>query len=73
MKQFAILLLLVFSLGLFAQKKERIYNPNDEYVYTREMSGGVRAQTNGFSLFLEYGFIKNIFKRNITVFIKHYV
>ncbi|MFN8293608.1 MAG: hypothetical protein U0T72_07760 [Chitinophagales bacterium] len=65
MKQFAVLLLLVFSLGLFAQKKERIYNPNDEYVYTREMSGGVRAQTNGFSLFLEYGFIKNIFKTRI--------
>lgn len=57
--------LVIISFHLMAQKKERIYNPNDEYVYTREISGGIRAQTNGFSLFLEYGFIKNIFKTRI--------
>ncbi|OJV26770.1 MAG: hypothetical protein BGO32_07910 [Bacteroidetes bacterium 37-13] len=65
MKQLLTSFLLVISLAVVAQQKERIYNPNDEYVYTREMSGGGRLQTNGFSLFLEYGFIKNIFKTRI--------
>jgi hypothetical protein len=65
MKIYLTAFIVVVSLMASAQKKERIYNPNDEYVYTREMSGGVRAQTNGFSLFLEYGFIKNIFKTRI--------
>ncbi|MDW8273891.1 MAG: hypothetical protein RMJ53_06655 [Chitinophagales bacterium] len=60
----SFLLLLTAACFCHAQssESERIYNPNEEYVYTREMSGGIRAQTNGFSLFLEYGFIKNIFK-----------
>ncbi len=60
-----IILLLSSCVSLFAQKKERIYNPNDEYVYTKEMSGGIRMQTNGFSLFTEFGFIKNIYKTQL--------
>jgi hypothetical protein len=55
-------LLLVLPTLLHAQKKERIYNPNDEYVYRKEMSGGIRIQTNGFSIFTEFGWIKNIYK-----------
>jgi len=50
------------SMVLQAQKAERIYNPNDEFVYHKEMSGGIRVQTNGFSLFTEFGWIKNIYK-----------
>lgn len=65
MKHLLTIFLFSCSLVVFAQKKERIYNPKDEYVYTREMSGGGRIQTNGFSLFLEYGFIKDIFKTRI--------
>jgi hypothetical protein len=65
MKLSGAILSLMICVHAAAQTKERIYNPNEEYVYNREMSGGIRAQTNGFSLFLEYGFIKNIFKTRI--------
>lgn len=65
MRLYLTFLLLLFCFGLHAQKKERIYNPNEEFVYHKEMSGGVRMQTNGFSLFTEFGFIKNIFKTRV--------
>ncbi len=55
-----LLLLLCFTLAANAQKKERIYNPQDEYVYKNEFSGGLRLQSNGISLLLEYGKIKDI-------------
>ncbi len=63
-------LLLVLLLGValfsFAQKEE---NPKlaavKDYMYKREMSGGIKLQTNGISGYLEYGLIKNIYKTHL--------
>ncbi|HLP51287.1 MAG TPA: hypothetical protein VK154_10415 [Chitinophagales bacterium] len=56
---FLFLLGLVSVGSLFAQGKLRNIDPRD-YQYKHEASGGLRIQTNGFTLFGEYGWIKDI-------------
>lgn len=63
-----LFVLLVLGAGLSAaaqdltpqQKKDL-----QDYQYHHEASGGVRVQTNGFSLFAEYGWIKNIYRTRV--------
>ncbi len=54
-----ILLALAGSFSLFSQQANKIVDLRD-YQYKHEASAGVRVQTNGFSLFGEYGWIKDI-------------
>lgn len=59
-KQFFLLtVLLLGSVLLFSQRKQEVVAPRD-FQYKHEASGGVRIQTNGFTVFGEYGWIKDI-------------
>lgn len=59
-KHFFLLLLVLFtSISLFSQRKQKTVDPRD-FQYKHEASGGVRIQTNGFTIFAEYGWIKDI-------------
>jgi len=59
-KHFFLLLLVLFtSISLFSQRKQKTVDPRD-FQYKHEASGGVRIQTNGFTIFGEYGWIKDI-------------
>ena len=53
---------LLFSLSVSAQKR-----PVDlrDYQYKHEASGGLRLQTNGFTIYGEYGWIKDIFRTRL--------
>lgn len=69
-KKAALVFLLAFTLvGVFtnkihAQKNASRIDPRD-YQYKHESSGGLRIQTNGISLFAEYGWIKDIYRTRI--------
>lgn len=54
--------LTVFSLA--AQNKLKSTDMRD-YMYKHEASGGLRLQTNGFTLFGEYGWIKDIYRTRL--------
>ncbi len=59
-KQIFLLSVAVFvSVSLFSQRKQKLTDPRD-YQYKHEASAGGRIQTNGFSIFGEYGWIKDI-------------
>ncbi len=60
---FALVVLLFGSSAIFAQR-EKAFDTRD-YQYKKEASGGFRAQTNGFSFFAEYGWIKDIYKTRL--------
>jgi len=56
----------VFALCLQAQGLKKFYDPNaKDYMFTREASAGFRLQSNGYTVFLQYGFIKNIYKTRL--------
>jgi hypothetical protein len=59
-KKASLLLFGVFcSVWLFSQNSAKVIDLRD-YQYKNEASGGVRLQTNGFSLFAEYGWIRDL-------------
>lgn len=59
-----ILFSVVFSLQLDAQKKQKVVDLQD-YRYKKEASGGLRIQSNGISLYAEYGWIKDIYRTRL--------
>ena len=59
-----ILFYFLFAGQLFAQRKEKVKDLQD-YRYKKEASGGLRIQTNGFSLYGEYGWIKDIYRTRL--------
>ena len=54
-----LILLFAVSVPGFAQLGNKVVDLQD-YQYHHEASGGIRILTNGFSLFGEYGWIKNL-------------
>lgn len=58
-------LLLTCATQSMAQRIKPQASDLQDYQYKHEASGGFRLQTNGFSLFLEYGWIKDIFKTRL--------
>src|SRR5688572_30905068 len=58
------LTLLIASFQLTAQKKQKQVDLQD-YRYKKEASGGLRIQTNGISLYAEYGWIKDIYRTRL--------
>lgn len=61
---FLFSLSLLLTLSLFAQRKQKIIDPQD-YQYKHEASAGLRIQTNGFTIFGEYGWIKDIYRTRL--------
>lgn len=60
-RQLYIVFLTAFVVPVTAQVPAGLTPANlQDYQYKKEMSGGIRAQTNGVSAFLEYGWIKDI-------------
>ena len=65
LKRFSIILTaIVFTLHLTAQKKQKMIDLQD-YRYKHEASGGLRIQTNGVTVFAEYGWIKDIYRTRL--------
>lgn len=54
----------LFSVQVFAQKNQKVIDLQD-YMYKKEASGGFRIQTNGISLYAEYGWIKDIYRTRL--------
>jgi hypothetical protein len=54
------LLLLITCNGSFAQSVFKKNTDLQDYLYKKEASGGLRVQTNGIALYLEYGWIKDL-------------
>ncbi len=61
---FFILFCSHFSAQVFAQKKQKVVDLQD-YRYKKEASGGFRIQSNGISLYAEYGWIKDIYRTRL--------
>ena len=61
---FLFSLSLIFTISLFAQRRTGGIDPLD-YQYKHEASAGLRVQTNGFSIFGEYGWIKDIYRTRL--------
>jgi hypothetical protein len=66
MKKTAFLFFLIYSTTLFAQKNKAKKDAGVDYLFTKEMYGGFRIQSNGFSVYLEHGWIKNIYRTHIV-------
>src|SRR4051812_41464373 len=70
-------LLILFSLFFLAAPVfAQFGKPVDmrDYQYKKEASGGLRLQTNGVTVFFEYGWIKDIFKtRFLQVEYSYYI
>lgn len=68
-KRFIILFFFV-PMFLFAQKEDSKETQRlkaiKDYRYQHEMSGGLKIQTNGVSLYLTKGWIKNIYKTHLV-------
>jgi hypothetical protein len=66
MRKTAVLVLFLLSVTgvAFAQGKSKVIDMRD-YQYKHEASGGLRLQTTGFSLFAEYGWIKDIYRTRL--------
>src|SRR5437016_5324135 len=62
---YIIIFLLALAMPVLAQLPGQKVTDLQDYQYKKEMSGGIRAQTNGVSAFLEYGWIKDIFKTRL--------
>src|SRR4051812_18153294 len=58
------LIILIASFQAFAQKKEKLTDPLD-YRYKKQAAGGLRIQTNGLSIYGEYGWIKDIYRTRL--------
>ena len=60
-KRFLLLLLVAFSVQqATAQSEAKVKNPLQDYQYKKEYSLGVRLQSNGFSVYTQYGWIKDL-------------
>ena len=61
MVRYALFLFFFLTLGVSAQA-QIFKKPTDlqDYLYKKECSGGMRIQTNGIALYLEYGWIKDL-------------
>lgn len=55
-----LFLFLSFTTGLAAQSVFKKNPDLQDYLYKKEASGGLRVQTNGIALYLEYGWIKDM-------------
>jgi hypothetical protein len=62
--KFLFLLGVIISLSVQAQKKAHEMDPQD-YQYKHEASGGIRVQTNGVTLYAQYGWIKDIYRTRL--------
>lgn len=53
---------ILFSLQIFSQSEDKFKDPKalQDFQYKKEMYGGLRIQTNGISVYVEHGWIKNI-------------
>lgn len=61
MKRFLLFLLVAFSVQCaVAQKEVKVNNPLQDYQYKKEYSLGFRLQSNGFSVYTQYGWIKDL-------------
>jgi hypothetical protein len=58
------LIILIASFHASAQKKEKLTDPQD-YRYKKQAAGGLRIQTNGLSIYGEYGWIKDIYRTRL--------
>jgi hypothetical protein len=67
-KGWLIAVALFVSHGLYAQEMKQKAIDMRDYQYKKEASGGVRVQTNGVGLFMEYGWIKDIFRTRLLQF-----
>lgn len=56
--------LLFFTIG-FSQRNAAKKDIGVDYNFKKEFYGGVRLQTNGFSLYIEHGWIKDIYRTNL--------
>lgn len=63
-KSLLIPLLLFVCLSANAQSKAHQIDPQD-YQYKHEASGGLRVQTNGITLYAQYGWIKDIYRTRL--------
>ena len=59
---FSVLLFLAVAVN--AQRKGHEIDPQD-YQYKHEASGGLRVQTNGVTLYAQYGWIKDIYRTRL--------
>lgn len=60
--------LLLLALNTQAQDGKPVKikaNDLQDYMYKKEFTGGLRVQTNGVTIYTEYGWIKNIFKTRL--------
>jgi hypothetical protein len=70
---FTILLVILTASALFAQRKQKVVDLQD-YRYKKQASGGLRIQTNGISLYAQYGWIKDIYRtRLIQIEYNYYI
>src|SRR5688500_17725726 len=60
----SFLIFLFASAQLFSHKMQKVVDLQD-YRYKKEASGGLRIQTNGISLYGEYGWIKDIYRTRL--------
>ena len=59
---FSVLLFLAVAVN--AQRNGHEIDPQD-YQYKHEASGGLRVQTNGVTLYAQYGWIKDIYRTRL--------
>lgn len=63
-KYASVCFLLIACLGVAAQRGSNRIDPRD-YQYKHEASGGLRLQTTGFTVFGEFGWIKDIYRTRL--------
>lgn len=62
--KFLLPLIILSSLSANAQRRAHEIDPQD-YQYKHEASGGIRVQTNGVTVYAQYGWIKDIYRTRL--------
>ncbi len=70
MKECCFIVLFVLPFWVFAQDDENVLKEQKmaqikDHRYQNECSGGLKVQTNGVALYLDYGWIKDIYKTHL--------